>query len=550
MKCALLSNINVNILGKLLEEKFDIFIPDGYGMWENVLLSNNSLLENFMPNYIVILIDGNELIGDISDLDRIENLINDKISIIDNYAKNNKNVKILLSDIMVNKFLIGDIEKIITNKEIELLWLNKIIELVRKNNNINIISINDLVKKVGESKFFSKNLWYAGKIKYSNTADKLIIDEIDRLLSVYTKKRKKCIVLDLDNTLWGGVIGEDGIGNINLGKEGKGLIYTNVQKLFKEIKNTGILLAICSKNNYSDVEEIFNKPEMVLNKEDFIKMKINWNNKSDNIIEIAKDLNIGLDSIVFIDDSDFEVSQVKGSLPEVKVLQVPKNITNYEDLIIQLYNDYFAIIKLQKEDINKTNLYQNIKKREKALEKSINFEDFLKNLHIKICMNKLHEDDFSRALQLVNKTNQFNLTTKRYSENELMFMWTSSEYDIFIGRVEDKFGDSGKTILVILKYENNIAYIDTFIMSCRIMGRNIEDIVISFIHRYCKSKGYKKIIGIYKPTNKNTPTKGLYIRLGFKLDEKYPDDSCYYSILPETKNTICNGFGEVIYNDN
>lgn len=545
LKCALLSNINVNILGHKLKEKYNVYMPEGYGAWESELLNNKSSLTQFDPNNTIILLDGDELIGNIVHVNEVESIINDKINIINNYINNNPLVKIIVSDITVTKFSIGDIRTININKKIESLWVSKIIELIDKYNNVNIISINDLIKEIGIIKFFSSNLWYAGRIKYSSIADKLICNEIDRLITIYNVKRKKCLIVDLDNTLWSGIIGEDGLGSIALGSEGKGLIYSNVQRLIKQIKNTGILLCICSKNNYTDVEKVFDKSEMILKKEDFIIMKINWDNKSDNIIAIANELNIGIDSIVFIDDSDFEVNQVRDSLPQVEVVQVPSNISNYEKLVIDMYNKHFMIDRLEDEDINKTNMYKNNKKRQEAFKSSIDYKTFLKDLNIDITLNRLQEEEFTRALQLINKTNQFNLTTIRYTEEELYNMWVNDDYDILIGRVRDKFGDSGKTILIILRYENKNAYIDSFIMSCRVMGRHIEDLIMSFIVKYLEDKGYKKIIGIYIPTDKNIPVKELYLNLGYEFNEQ--DNNRYYYSIKSVNKLQCEGYGNVVF---
>ena len=329
--------------------------------------------------------------------------------------------------------------------------------------------------------------------------------------------RKKCLVLDLDNTLWGGILGEDGINGIKLGESYPGNCFKRFQEYILEIKNAGIILSICSKNNFSDVKELFNNhEEIVLQLDDFLHIKCNWENKADNINQIAKELNIGLDSIVFIDDNPTEREIVKMMLPDVTVPDFPKKPFDLIEFIDKINLEFFSVSKLSDEDKKKTQLYKENEKRKQLRNTIISFEDYIKNLKIKLNISLAKETNISRLTQLSQKTNQFNLTTRRYSEHDIINYINSGNFVFYID-VSDKFGGSGITGLAILLIDNENLIIDTFLMSCRVLGKTIEKVFLHELLNYFKESEYRFIKSSWIQTKKNQQTKSFFDDNGFEI---------------------------------
>ncbi|SHJ67044.1 HAD-IIIC family phosphatase [Paramaledivibacter caminithermalis] len=548
MKISLLSNINIDLLAKKLRRDYEVYKPEGYGVWVQEMLNKNSGLNNYNPDIVFILLDGDELINKDLDIVYIRKEIDTNIGYIENYIKNNIKTHVFVNnlDLSINK--VQSIKDIRVERIIQSYWYEKLWDLNNKYGNFYIFDIKTLIESIGRNEFYSKKLWYLGGIKFSSKGDKLIKKEIDRCVGAFKGQRKKCLILDLDNTLWGGIIGEDGMDRIILSEHKEGARYKDFQKRLKEIKNTGVILAVVSKNNYDDALEVFkNHKHMILNEEDFVLMKINWKSKAENIREIAEELNIGLDSLVFIDDNPVERESIKSQIPEVVVPEFPDDTAELEKFIIDIYNDYFLSIKATEEDKKKTNMYKQNFNREKEMKSTASFEEFLKNLNTKIKIWKAKEDDIERAAQLTQKTNQFNLTTKRYLESDIDRFISSDKYDVYIASIEDKFGDNGKVSLIIIeKNDDKTVKIDTFLMSCRVMGRFIEEQIIDFIEDKYKRKGYEKIISYYYPTRKNKPVETLFEDLGYILVDKDKYGNKSYELLLDKINNERKKYGELM----
>jgi len=356
------------------------------------------------------------------------------------------------------------------------------------------------------------------------SGEKAIAEEIGRAWNAIKGNRKKCLVLDLDNTLWGGVIGEDGLQGIELSTTKEGSRFRDFQKRIKDLKDQGVLLTIASKNNEEDaMEAIRDHPDMVLREDDFVIIKANWEPKPVNIQKIANELNIGLDSLVFIDDNPIERESVKNALPEVNVPDFPKDTSMLESFVIEISKRYFPVLKLTEEDLSKTDQYKVEQKRNEIKQKSISIEEYLLSLEMKKTFRQIDESDVTRAAQLTQKTNQFNLTTRRYTESDIWNMMKSEDHQVWIGDLEDKFGSYGKVILAIVKLEENTAIIDTFLMSCRVMGRNIEKEFLNEIEKEMVSKGKNRIISEYIPTTKNSVVKDFWTENGYTESNRMPD---------------------------
>lgn len=518
MKVALLSNININTIIQKLSLDNEMFFPEGYNTWVQDLIQKDSNLYKFQPKSIFVVIDGNELFKNV-DVNNVEVMIEQYLSYIEMSVKENPNIYYFISDIDMPLIKLHPVKTFRVEREIEYNWYKKLYDLSEKYNNLYVFDIKKMIEELGREYFYSSKVWYLSSNKFSVKGEKKIIRAINQLINATEGKRKKCLVLDLDNTMWGGVIGEDGLEGISLSDNKEGARFKDFQYRIKEIKDTGIILSIVSKNNYDDAMEVINNhPDMVLKENDFVAKKINWNNKPQNIDELAVELNIGKDSFVFIDDNPVERELVSSAIPEINVPEFPKDTCQLEKFISELYYDNFLLLELTDEDKKKTEMYEQNYKRTQEQRLYSNVDDYLKSLETEVQINKIREEDITRVAQLTQKTNQFNLTTKRYTESDIINMISSNKYIIYVGTVKDKFGDNGKCVTLIIEKKNNvIAEIDSFIMSCRVMGRFIEDAIISYVEEDLKNKGFKVIRAHYYPTKKNIPVKDLFERLGYDI---------------------------------
>lgn len=352
-------------------------------------------------------------------------------------------------------------------------------------------------------------------------------------------QRCKCLVLDLDNTLWHGVLGEDGVGNIQMSGSYPGKAYHLWQEGLLELKKAGVILCINSKNNLSDVEEVWLKrDDMLLKKSDFAAVRINWQDKATNMIELSKELNIGLDSMVFVDDNPTERELLQQALPMVKVPLFPEQPYNLPVLYKTLVDDYFRIYALTDEDKNKTEQYRLNSERQEYAKLFVDMTDYLRSLAIVLTIEPINEQTLQRAAQLTQKTNQFNLTTRRYTESDIRQMLTSGARAWTLS-VADKFGSYGLTGLIIINQE---CAIDTMLMSCRVLGKGIEDAFLKTILAQLKQEGVKQVVGEYIRTNKNSQVESFYEKNGFTMTDKNEDKSLYMISLPSAELTINDYF--------
>ena len=386
----------------------------------------------------------------------------------------------------------------------------------KKNKHLILVDIDNLSKLVGINNFYDQENYYVSKIPYTEVANNYISQEISKIITAECNARKKCLIVDLDNTLWGGVLGEEGIDGIDLGKTFRGECFKNFQKNLKILQKRGVLLAICSKNNLKDVQECFKKnDEMILKFSDFSSFQINWEEKFNNANKIARELNIGKDSIVFFDDSQFEREQMKKFNPEIKTLEVPKNPENFIRTVENSF--YFYQNKDTSEDKKKKYQYELMRKANNAKINSKNIGEFLKNLSMKLEVSPIKNSNFDRSVQLTNKTNQFNLTTKRFSSLQLKNYIKSKNQLSLVARLKDKFGDHGITALVMTrKKSNNLWTIDNFLLSCRIFGRGVENIFLYELLKKLKLKNIKNIEGKFVKSQKNLMCKNFYTNNRFK----------------------------------
>jgi FkbH-like protein len=336
--------------------------------------------------------------------------------------------------------------------------------------------------------------------------------QLTALLRAILGLASKCLALDLDGVLWGGVIGEDGLAGIQLGGGPAGEAFVDFQRYVQSLARTGVLLAVCSKNNPEDAVLPFRQhPEMVLRERDIAVFMANWQPKEENLRAIAAAMNIGLDAMVFVDDNPAERSRVRQNLPEVEVVEMPADPAQYVAAVSRL--GLFETLAITSEDRQRTaSIRENLER--KTLESAAgSVDDYLVQLDIHVQLAPFDEANLPRIVQLINKTNQFNLTTRRHADAEVRALLAAGAYTQAM-RTSDRFGDSGLTGVLIAVPEGAGLRVDTWLMSCRVLGRRLDEAMFAALVRYASENRYTHITGEYIPTAKNSQVADLYVRLG------------------------------------
>ena len=390
----------------------------------------------------------------------------------------------------------------------------KFYEFAQKNTGFYINDIDYLSAEFGLSKWADASSWYMYKYALNISAIPNLALSIANIIKSIYGKNKKAMVLDLDNTLWGGVVGDDGVDGIVIGQESpKGQAFSEFQSYIKQHKDLGVVLAICSKNEYENAIAGLNHPMGILKPDDFILIKANWENKAQNIIEIAKELNIGTDSIVFIDDNPAERELVSTYIPSVAV----QNLDNIEDFIYSIdRSGFFETTTLSEDDLTRNEMYKSNIERDKAEKSFTNYREYLLSLEMSAHISNFSLEHLQRITQLINKTNQFNFTTRRYSESEILQIIENEQYIKIYGRLIDKFGDNGITSAIIGRKELQKLHIELWVMSCRVFKRDFEYAMLDALVAESVKIGIDTILGYYSPTPKNGLVRDMYNDFGFE----------------------------------
>ncbi len=385
-----------------------------------------------------------------------------------------------------------------------------------------VLDAQKWVTQAGEKKAFNPKLWYMGKIAFGNEVFAAAAKDIKAAVSGVLGQARKLIVLDLDNTIWGGIVGDVGWQGLQLGgHDPLGESYVDFQKGLKSLTKRGVMLAIASKNEEDvAIEAIKRHPEMVLRPDDFVGWRINWQDKAQNIIDLVSSLNLGLQSVVFIDDNPVERARVQEMLPEVLVPDWPEDKTCYTKTLLNMR--CFDSPVISQEDLDRTRMYLTSQKREESKKQVGSYAEWLKNLETIVEISELSANDsnFSRAVQLLNKTNQMNLATRRMTESEYATWLSQKNRIVWSVRVSDKFGNSGLTGVVSLEIENQTATIADFVLSCRVMGRKIEEAMLGEVVRCAQELGLTQVCARCLPTAKNKPCQDFWQQSGFECSEK------------------------------
>jgi len=401
-------------------------------------------------------------------------------------------------------------------------------EYARRNSNLHINDIFYLSSWVGLERWHDKTLWYETKYAISFEALPILAHNITNIMKTLFGKTRKCLVLDLDNTIWGGVIGEQGLSGLEIGKDTPiGEAFTAFQNYIKELKQRGIILAVCSKNDLNIAKEGFSHPDSILKLDDITVFKANWEPKHENIKSIAREINIDLASLVFLDDNPSEREIVSSQTPAVKVPDLGENVARYIEILDR--SGFFEAISISPEDLERNRAYSDNIKRQELGARYKNYDEFLRSLEMKAEIKQFTTIYLERITQLVNKTNQFNLTTKRFTFPQLEEISNDPQYITLYGRLRDKFGDNGLISVMIGEICNDIIHIRLWLMSCRVIKRGMEHAMFDQFIKESKKRGIKNIKGAYLKSAKNNIVSSLYSDLGFKNNDSKENGDSFWT---------------------
>ena len=453
MKVALLSNVTVEILAGMLKGEHDVWTPSGYGAWMETALEPPAEMVAFDPALVCLLIDRRFGAFDAS----VQNLQTAMARLQTRFPR--------------TAVVAPDLER--------------------------------LAADLGEG-FYDEKMWKLGKMPFS-------LRGLRELAKLFTPK--KVLAVDLDNTLWEGVVGEDGVGGVTPD--------VAFQRQVRELKERGVLLVALSKNNAEDVEPMWDDPRMVLRKDDFVRLCINWDAKADNLAKVAAELNLGVDSFVFVDDRAAERLRMRAALPAVAVADFPPQL-----------DVFFPRLALTDEDRRKTEMYR-AEARRRELAAGMSVDDYLAELGIWAKVRPIHEDEISRVAQLSQKTNQFNVCTNRYAEAEIAAMAADADRLFVTVRSGDRFGDNGLVAFVQATIRGDEAEIVDWVMSCRVMGRRLEFAVEDEVERLLAERGVRRLTASWRKTAKNAPVADLFDRFGFSSVRTTATEKSYACSLPK-----------------
>ena len=552
VRIALLSSFTIEPLGIYIDiecRMLDLF-PNlyigGFNQFRQEIYDSNSDFNKFGAEITILAVQLNDYIPSLNEkfidfsakekIDLIENVLKEIDSLVNEFKKNISGL------LLINNFIVPTYSPygIIDNKEeiglrdFYQILNQKLANKYKKDQKIYIFDLNKMASGFGIEKILNYKMHYMASMEFSESFLPYLVKEYISYVKALRGMTKKCIVLDLDNTLWGGIIGEDGIEGIKLDHTFPGNQYLDFQKALLTLNKRGIILAVNSKNNFEDAIDVIRKhPAMILKEKHFACIKINWENKVKNMIEISKEIGIGLDSIVFFDDNPVERDLIRQALPDVLVVDLPSSPTLYTQTLEKL--KVFDLLALTEEDKKRSDMYKARKER-KNLEKSIkNIDDYLKNLEIRLIVKEWDKYSIPRISNLILKTNQFNLTTKRYSKTEIENMCIEKNNKIYYLHVKDRFGDEGIVGVAIVKIIDGLWDVDSFLMSCRVIGRKIEDAFLYKIVEDAKNADINTIKATYVRTKKNDLVSNFYKNAGFRLVKEDKEKSEWILEVKDSK---------------
>ena len=495
-----------------------------YGQYLQDLADPGSSLHGFAPTALLLAFDAHHLAGSLSaafDESRTEELLDDtarRLRETWRLARRAVQGPVVQQTILpVHPPLFGNNEHRLPGSRARFIArLNERLRIMAEQEGVDLLAIDDRAARDGLAAWHDPSLWHHAKQEIAPPAAPLYGDLLGRLLAARQGSSRKCLVLDLDNTLWGGVVGDDGLDGLVLGQgSALGEAYVAVQDHARELARRGIILAVCSKNDERNALEPFDKhPDMILRREDIACFVANWEDKAANLRTIARSLNIGLESLVFLDDNPFERELVRRELPMVAVPEVADDPALYPGTLADA--GYFEGVSFTGEDRERAGQYRGNLEREALKEQATDLPAYLRGLNMRLVARPFDDLGKQRIVQLINKSNQFNLTTRRYSDAEVEAVMADPRAFGLQFRLIDRFGDNGVIAIVICRLRaGNEAVIDTWLMSCRVLGRQVEQATLDVIVERARALGVSRLVGEYFPTAKNGMVKDHYAKLGF-----------------------------------
>ncbi len=540
LRIAILANWTADFLREPLAEALErrgfqpIFWIASFDQYRQAILADNSELYRFEPTIVILNLDGQDLFRDVLrnpfdvSPEKRQSLAaeraNETARLVTLLSAHVPTASILLNTIFfppLHSLLGLEFNSEYSQYEIPYFYNDHLARLVAPQPSISIVDIASLALLLGFERWYDPRMWYLARMRAGRKALEGMAQRYAAVIGSRLGQIRKCLVLDLDNTLWGGIVGEDGPGGILLGDEGVGLAYAEFQDEIVNLRRKGILLAICSKNNAADaLEAIRSHPAMRLREEHFAAIRINWEDKASNLRSIAAELNIGLDSLVFLDDNPVERSWVREALPAVHVPEWPNDPSEYKTALLELAVEDFFQMTLTDEDRRRAEIYQAQVERQRMAESSTTIDEFYRSLQMQLTIGTADSLTIPRIAQLTQKTNQFNLTTRRYTVSEITELAQNPGAAVYWLSLVDKFGSSGIVGVMIVRQqpepENADTWlIDTFLLSCRVLGRGVEKAFIAVACEDLKRRGARKLLGEYRPTAKNAIVAGIYDDLAF-----------------------------------
>lgn len=516
-------NVKCNELGIASE-----FFVAPYNQYAQQALDKSSSLYRFDADLIIIFIDTKSFLGEyfyfpyrLSNIERkelIDNLVGELSTLVRNILEKSK-AKVILHNfevplyssmgILENKMPFGFIESVQSLN-------NKLKGAFKDDSRIFIFDYDAFCSKYGKKNICDPKMYYLADLKLHFSYIPPLCESYISYIKPLFNMSRKCLVLDLDNILWGGILGEEGLEGIRLGPINEGRPFLEFQKYILSLYERGVILAVNSHNNYNDIEEVFNEhPYMVLKEEHFTSLKINWDDKISNMKAISQEINIGMDSLVFIDDDKLNREMIMDALPEVLVVKLPDDPSLFLETLVEI--NPFNTLQITDEDRKKGQMYEGQRRRQEFQKVATDITEYLKGLEMVVTIEAADSFNIPRISQLTQKTNQFNMTTRRYPEEDIKRFARSDDFLVASVKVEDRFGDNGITGVAIAEKGINGWRIDTFLLSCRVIGRRVEETLLAYIVERAKKENAKTLLGEFIPTKKNIPAKEFYKNNNFRL---------------------------------
>jgi FkbH-like protein len=488
-----------------------------YGMYRQELMDPASGLHNFQPDVVLLALDAHHLAeAENADAENILAMLRSCW----NAARESLGCSVIQQTVLpVHPHLLGNQEfQYPVSPAAIVARVNALLRDEAPKANVHLLTVDAWAAMGGIVEWFEPSLWYRSKQEIHPRVSNLYGDQVGRILAALRGKSSKCLVLDLDNTLWGGVVGDDGVDGIVIGQGGEtGEAFVALQRYAKALSQRGVILAVCSKNDEANALLPFEqRSEMILRRTDIACFVANWEDKASNLRRIAKQLNIGLDSLVFVDDNPFERNLVRRELPMVAVLELPEDPSGYVSLLSAA--GYFETLSITDEDRERSQQYRANLAREELRENTTDMHGFLRALKMKLTWSPFACKDLKRVVQLLNKTNQFNLTTRRYSEEGVQALLADRNALTLQLRLIDVYGNNGIIALLIGRRNTNAELeIETWLMSCRVLGRQVEQVTLNILLEEAREIGCRHLVGYYRPTASNAMVRSHYEKLGFTL---------------------------------